>query len=29
MPASFGPLAIPGVAALNDLPANKVYHNTS
>lgn len=25
MPAAFGPLGIPGVAANTDLPANKVY----
>ena len=25
MPAAFGPLGIPGVAASTDLPANKVF----
>lgn len=25
MPAAFGPLGIPGIAAKVDLPANKVY----
>jgi hypothetical protein len=27
MPAAFGPLGVPGIAAAEDIPANTVYIN--